>query len=144
MSLSITHSFVSAVPDVGDTSLVRPSNWNASHNINGILPSSQVDPTLSVRVSTGGTVTVSSADQVIILRSTSATPIVLCAVALRNAQPLQVYDWSGTSGDMTFTPNGTETIMGLTTWIVGSGGVPGSGGSLYLIPLSTMSGWAVR
>jgi len=33
MALSITHPFVSAIPDGADTSVVRPSNWNATHSI---------------------------------------------------------------------------------------------------------------
>lgn len=33
MALSLTHTFVSAVPDGADTSLVRPSNWNDEHTI---------------------------------------------------------------------------------------------------------------
>lgn len=31
MTVSLTHTFVSAVADEGDSSLVRPSNWNAEH-----------------------------------------------------------------------------------------------------------------
>lgn len=33
MTLSITHPFVSAVSDGGNTALVQPSNWNAAHTI---------------------------------------------------------------------------------------------------------------
>lgn len=35
MSLTITHPFVSAVADSGNTSLVQPSNWNANHTVVG-------------------------------------------------------------------------------------------------------------
>lgn len=31
--MAVKHKFVSAVSDGGDSSLVRPSNWNDSHNI---------------------------------------------------------------------------------------------------------------
>lgn len=31
MATSVTHSKVSAIPDGGDTNLVRPSDWNAAH-----------------------------------------------------------------------------------------------------------------
>lgn len=34
--MSITHTFVSAVPDDADTSLVRPIDWNASHAVSDI------------------------------------------------------------------------------------------------------------
>lgn len=33
MALSITHTFVSAKSDDADTTLIRPSNWNAEHTI---------------------------------------------------------------------------------------------------------------
>jgi len=33
MTISLKHNFQSAVSDEGDTSLVRPSNWNAEHDL---------------------------------------------------------------------------------------------------------------
>ncbi len=33
MTVSLTHTFVSAIPDGADTTVVRPSNWNAEHTI---------------------------------------------------------------------------------------------------------------
>lgn len=44
--MSVTHKFVSAIPDSTDTTIVRPSNWNDGHTVNvdltsevqGILP----------------------------------------------------------------------------------------------------------
>lgn len=33
MALSLTHTFVSAIPDGADTTVVRPTNWNAEHTI---------------------------------------------------------------------------------------------------------------
>lgn len=41
MTLTIKHAFVSGVPDGEDTSVVRPSNWNADHLFSGILDVSQ-------------------------------------------------------------------------------------------------------
>lgn len=35
MTLSVNHKFVSSLADEADTSLVRPSNWNDSHNVSG-------------------------------------------------------------------------------------------------------------
>ena len=37
MAVTVTHPFVSAIADGTDASLVRPSNWNATHSIAGIL-----------------------------------------------------------------------------------------------------------
>lgn len=33
MAVSLKHNFVSAVPDGPNTSIVRPSNWNAEHDL---------------------------------------------------------------------------------------------------------------
>lgn len=35
--VSVTHSFVSSVADGSDETLVRPSNWNASHTLSGLV-----------------------------------------------------------------------------------------------------------
>jgi hypothetical protein len=43
MSVTVKHPFVSAVPDSGDTSLVRPSNWNADHTIIGLGTAAEKD-----------------------------------------------------------------------------------------------------
>lgn len=37
MAVTVTHPFVSAIPDGIDTTLVRPSNWNATHSITGSI-----------------------------------------------------------------------------------------------------------
>lgn len=42
MALVVAHRFVSALPDVDDATLVRPSNWNDTHVITGTLDLSQL------------------------------------------------------------------------------------------------------
>ena len=37
MAVSLKHTFVSAIPDGADTSVVRPSNWNAEHTLTGTV-----------------------------------------------------------------------------------------------------------
>ena len=37
MAVTVTHPFVSAIGDGADTTLVRPSNWNATHSISGTV-----------------------------------------------------------------------------------------------------------
>lgn len=37
MAVSLKHTFVSAIPDGTDTSVVRPSNWNAEHTLTGTV-----------------------------------------------------------------------------------------------------------
>lgn len=74
----------------------------------------------------------------------SATSIVLPAVSTRMASGfLWVIDWAGNAGDITFTPNGAETIMGLSSWVVGSSGGAGLGGKICLKPVVALSGWLV-
>ena len=43
MSVTVKHPFVSAVLDSADTSLVRPSNWNADHTIIGLGTAAEKD-----------------------------------------------------------------------------------------------------
>lgn len=74
----------------------------------------------------------------------SATSIILPAVASRMASGLlYVVDWAGNAGDITFTPNGAETIMGIVSWTVGSSGGAGFGGKILLKPVVALSGWLV-
>ena len=37
MAITVTHPFVSAIVDGGDTTLVQPSNWNATHSLTGTV-----------------------------------------------------------------------------------------------------------
>jgi len=36
MAITVTHKFVSAIPDSGDTTIVQPSNWNDTHELVGL------------------------------------------------------------------------------------------------------------
>ena len=38
MAITVKHSKVSTIPDDADTSLVRPSDWNADHTLSGTVP----------------------------------------------------------------------------------------------------------
>jgi hypothetical protein len=38
MAITVKHSKVSTIPDDADTSLVRPSDWNADHTLTGTIP----------------------------------------------------------------------------------------------------------
>ncbi len=74
----------------------------------------------------------------------SATTINLPAVSARMASGfLYIIDWAGNAGDITITPNGVETIMGMPSWTVGSSGGAGLGGKICLKPVVALSGWLV-
>ena len=62
MTVTVKHPFVSTVPDSADTSLVRPSNWNADHTIVGLGTAAEKDAGVANGVATldgGGTVPLS-------------------------------------------------------------------------------------
>ena len=62
MALTLTHSFVSAIPDGSDATVVRPSNWNANHTVVGTLD-----------VANGGTGVTASTGTVAVVLSNSPT-----------------------------------------------------------------------
>lgn len=79
-----------------------------------------------------------SSDGVLLLNRGSTTAINLPTVASMGGVQLQVIDWTGTSCPCTITPNGAETVMGQASWTLSAGG------SMRLIPNTTLGGWAVQ
>ena len=62
MTVTVKHPFVSTVPDSTDTSLVRPSNWNADHTIVGLGTAAELNAGVANGVATldsAGTVPIS-------------------------------------------------------------------------------------
>ena len=55
MTISVTHTKVSSVPDGADTSLVRPSDWNAGHTLSGV--GTMAEQNANNVAITGGTIT---------------------------------------------------------------------------------------
>ncbi len=90
------------------------------------------------------TIVVAPGDQVIIINKAAPSPtaITLPAVATRNGLGLRIADWGGNAGDVTITPDGAETIMGLPTAVIGSGGQGvGTAAIITLYPSTDMNGW---
>lgn len=72
------------------------------------------------------------------------TAVSLPDVALRNGLPLVLSDFGGNAGDIVLTPSGAETIMGLPSATLGSGGQGvGTAASITLVPSVALSGWYV-
>ena len=110
MTVSLTHSFVSAIPDGTDATVVRPSNWNAQHTLTGtastLMGFDNTGASQSVTVGTGLSYSAGA------LTST-ATGTVTSVAASGGATGLT---FSGSP----ITTNGTLTLGG--TLIVANGG----------------------
>jgi len=52
MTVTVKHPFVSTVPDAADTSIVRPSNWNADHTIVGLGTAAELNAGVANGVAT--------------------------------------------------------------------------------------------
>ena len=55
MTISVTHTKVSSIPDGADTDLIRPSDWNASHTLSGV--GTMAEQNANNVAITGGTIT---------------------------------------------------------------------------------------
>lgn len=79
MTLSITHKFVSAIPDSADTTIVRPTNWNDTHDLSGTLSAAQF-PALTGDITTPGASLTTTLASVIVaagpIGSATVTPII--------------------------------------------------------------------
>ena len=71
MAKLVTHKFVSTIPDGDDASIVRPSNWNDTHDVSGVAESGVNTDITSMTGITGG---ISSPDY-IQFDTTYATPL---------------------------------------------------------------------
>ena len=56
MAVTVTHPFVSAIADGADATVVRPSNWNATHSISGTLDVANGGTGVTTSTGTGSTV----------------------------------------------------------------------------------------
>ena len=54
MAKLVTHKFVSAIPDGDDATIVRPSNWNDTHDVSGVAESGTNTDITSMTGITGG------------------------------------------------------------------------------------------
>jgi hypothetical protein len=54
MAITVTHKFVSLIPDAGDTTIVQPSNWNDTHELTGL--GTMAEQNANAVAITGGTI----------------------------------------------------------------------------------------
>lgn len=90
-----------------------------------------------------GDVTVADDDDIIYVNKSSgaATGVALPAVAARSSKkPLTIVDAKGdaSSNNITLTPNGAETIVGLATWVIDA-----DYGKITLRPFAAGSKWLI-
>jgi len=129
MPITVTHSKVSTIPDDADTSLVRPSDWNADHTLVGLGTMAEQDA--STVAITGGTIngttigaTTPAAGTFTLISNTRINPRVLASTA-NSATPTlntDLYDMMVITGQSvaitSFTTNLTGTpVNGQKLWI---------------------------
>jgi len=54
MAITVTHKFVSLIPDAGDPTIVQPSNWNDTHELTGL--GTMAEQNANAVAITGGTI----------------------------------------------------------------------------------------
>jgi hypothetical protein len=117
MTVTVKHPFVSAIPDSADTSLVRPSNWNADHTIIGLGTAAEKD--------------VGVANGVASLDSGGKVPVSELPAAVLGALSYQG-TWNASTNTPTLASGvgtkgyyyvvsvaGSTNLDGITSWVVG-------------------------
>ena len=111
MTISVTHTKVSSIPDGSDTDLIRPSDWNASHTLTGV--GTMAEQNANNVAITGGSISgvtgvVSSVTGTApVVSSGGTTPAISMAAASTSTDGyLTSTDWN------TFNGKGTGDVVG--------------------------------
>lgn len=132
MTVTVTHTKVSAIPDGADTTVVRPSDWNASHTLVGLGTAAELDAGVANGVATldaGGKVPSSQLTGVVtsvtgtapVVSSGGATPAISMAAASASANGyLTSADWS------TFNSKGSGSVTSVAATVPSFLSVTGS------------------
>jgi hypothetical protein len=142
MAITVKHSKVSTIPDDADTSLVRPSDWNADHTLVGLGTMAEQNAN-NVNI-TGGSITgVSGLGTVTsvtgttpIVSSGGNTPAISIPAATTSVDGyLSATDWT------TFNGKGNGTVTSITAGTGLSGGtITGSGTIAIDSTVATLTG----
>lgn len=125
--------------DAGDIPFT-PAVWLASTDVQAALAELAGGGALVIETGNGPyTVAADTAILVLNRGSPGASAVTLGTVAARNKLPLYIFDWAGNAGDITITPNGSETIMLAATWKLGSNADKKA--AARFIPSTGLSGW---
>ena len=98
MAITVTHPFVSAIADGADATVVRPSNWNASHTLTGTLP-----------VANGGTGLAAGTSGGVLAFTATGT---IASSAALTASALVIGGGAGVAPSTTTTATGALTFLG--------------------------------
>lgn len=92
-----------------------------------------------INIETGNSITVTTETYLVFNKAVpAATAITLPNVSTRAGAPLIVVDWAKNAGDIIFTPAGGESVMGASTYAMGSGE------QIKLTPSEDLLGWIVE
>ena len=139
MAITVTHKFVSTIPDGDDTTVVRPSNWNDTHELTGLGTMAEQNAN-NVSI-TGGSISSTTVSGYIPTTQKGAVNGVASLdsngqVPLSQLPPLGELNYQGTWNASTNTPTltssvgtkgyyyvvsvaGTTNLNGITDWQVG-------------------------
>ena len=98
MAITVTHPFVSAIADGADATVVRPSNWNATHSLSGTVDVANGGTGLSAGTSGG-------------VLAFTATGTIASSAAL-TASALVIGGGAGVAPSTTTTATGALTFLG--------------------------------
>jgi len=91
MAITVKHTKVSTIPDDADTSLVRPSDWNADHTLTGL--GTMAEQNANAVAITGGTATLTSVTTPTVQATNSA------GLSLKNSAGTTQISMGGGGGD---------------------------------------------
>jgi len=131
MPITVKHNKVSTIPDDADTSLVRPSDWNADHTLVGL--GTMAEQNANTVAITGGTITgvsglvTSVTGTSPVVSSGGTTPAISMAAATTSVNGyLTSTDWT------TFNNKGSGTVTSIVAGTGLSGGTITSTGTIAI------------
>ena len=140
MAITVKHSKVSTIPDDADTSLVRPSDWNADHTLTGL--GTMAEQNANAVAITGGTITgvtglvTSVTGTAPVVSSGGNTPAISMPAATGSVNGyLTSADWT------TFNGKGSGTVTSIIAGTGLSGGTITTTGTIAIdSTVATLSG----